>query len=218
MSTTPSPALSSDETIVLVCGCGAPSRVVRDRPTAHRSRLPRAQFPTTGGSHRHRPRPRRTRSRTSSANAAVFDQFEIAIADFAGHSLGGWIAETPASDTPTGCKPPRFSAVATRDFLGEGDHDRRARSRELDYELPPLFFATGTVALPPDPALQEDTTVDTWLALPGDPGRGPTQVGSASTRRALRGPTPPYGTGRRFGCPASCSPSTRHRLAAGAGA
>ena len=53
----------------------------------------------------------------------LLDHLEIPIARIAGHSMGGWIAETLVARHPDACTPPPFSAVATRRLPG------RRRSR-----------------------------------------------------------------------------------------
>ena len=100
----------------------------------------------------------------------LLDHLEIPIARIAGHSMGGWIAETLVARHPErvhaaaflgSCNPPTSweKAITTveRDLA------------RLDYELPPLFYATETMRYLPNQDLQDDATVDTWLMLAGDP-------------------------------------------------
>ena len=83
--------------------------------------------------------------------------------------MGGWIAETIAARHPErvraaaflgSCNPPTSweKAITTveRDLA------------RLDYDLPPLFYATETMRYLPNKDLQDDALVDTWLMFTGD--------------------------------------------------
>jgi thioesterase CepJ len=99
----------------------------------------------------------------------LLDHLQIPVVRVAGHSMGGWIAETlvirhadrvRAAAFLGSCNPPTSweKAITTveRDLA------------RLDYELPPLFYATETLRYLPNKDLQDDTLVDTWLMLIGD--------------------------------------------------
>jgi pimeloyl-ACP methyl ester carboxylesterase len=96
----------------------------------------------------------------------LLDHLEIAVARIAGHSMGGWIAETIAIRHPErvlaaaflgSCNPPTSweKAITTveRDLA------------RLDYDLPPLFYATETLRYLPNKDLQDDALVDTFLGF-----------------------------------------------------
>jgi thioesterase CepJ len=100
---------------------------------------------------------------------ALLDHLQIAVAHIAGHSMGGWIAETIAARHPErvraaaflgSCNPPTSweKAITTveRDLA------------RLDYDLPPLFYATETMRYLTNQELQDDEAVDTWLMFIGD--------------------------------------------------
>ena len=83
--------------------------------------------------------------------------------------MGGWIAETIAARHPErvraaaflgSCNPPTSweKAITTveRDLA------------RLDYDLPPLFYATETLRYLPNKDLQDDSLVDTWLMFTAD--------------------------------------------------
>jgi pimeloyl-ACP methyl ester carboxylesterase len=105
---------------------------------------------------------------------ALLDHLDLAVARIAGHSMGGWIAETIVARYPDrvhsaallgSCNSPTSweKAITTveRDLA------------RLDYELPPLFYATETLRYLPNKDLQDDALVDTWLSLAGDPAPWP---------------------------------------------
>jgi thioesterase CepJ len=100
---------------------------------------------------------------------ALLDHLEIPVARIAGHSMGGWIAEVIAARHPErvraaaflgSCNPPTSweKAITTveRDLA------------RLDYDLPPLFYATETMRYLPNKDLQDDTLVDTFLMFTGE--------------------------------------------------
>jgi len=99
----------------------------------------------------------------------LLDHLAIASARIAGHSMGGWIAETIAARYPLrvraaaflgSCNPPTSweKAITTveRDLA------------RLDYDLPSLFYATETLRYLPNKDLQDDALVDTWLMFTAD--------------------------------------------------
>ena len=99
----------------------------------------------------------------------LLDHLRLADPFVVGHSMGGWIAETIAARHPErvraaaflgSCNPPTSweKAITTveRDLA------------RLDYDLPPLFYATETLRYFPNKDLQDDSLVDTWLRFIGD--------------------------------------------------
>jgi pimeloyl-ACP methyl ester carboxylesterase len=99
----------------------------------------------------------------------LLDHLQIPVARIAGHSMGGWIAETLAARHPDriraaaflgSCNPPTSWEKAITTVERDLAH--------LDYDLPPLFYATETLRYLPNKDLQDDAVVDTWLMLIGD--------------------------------------------------
>ncbi len=84
----------------------------------------------------------------------------------AGHSLGGWIAETLVLDHPERILAASFMGSANRPTAWEVAITTVERDlARLDYDLPPLFYATETLRYLPPHDLQDDEVVDTWLSL-----------------------------------------------------
>jgi pimeloyl-ACP methyl ester carboxylesterase len=87
----------------------------------------------------------------------------------AGHSMGGWIAETLVLD-----QPERVAAAA---LMGSSNKPTAWEvaittvERDLaatDYDLPPLFYATDTLRYLPTSELQDTDVVSRWLSLISD--------------------------------------------------
>ena len=96
----------------------------------------------------------------------LLDHLRLTDAFIVGHSMGGWIAETIAARHPErvraaaflgSCNPPTSweKAITTveRDLA------------RLDYDLPPLFYATETLRYFPIKDLQDDSFVDAFLGF-----------------------------------------------------
>jgi thioesterase CepJ len=87
----------------------------------------------------------------------------------AGHSMGGWIAETLVLDYPGRVRSAAFMGSANAPTAWEVAITTVERDlARLDYDLPPLFYATETLRYLPVADIQDSETVSTWLSLIGD--------------------------------------------------
>jgi pimeloyl-ACP methyl ester carboxylesterase len=87
----------------------------------------------------------------------------------AGHSMGGWIAETLVLDEPDRVRAAALMGSANAPTAWEVAITTVERDlARLDYDLPPLFYATETLRYLPMADLQDNDTVSTWLSVMGD--------------------------------------------------
>jgi pimeloyl-ACP methyl ester carboxylesterase len=87
----------------------------------------------------------------------------------AGHSMGGWIAETLVLDHPERVRAAALMGSANRPTAWEVAITTVERDlARLDYDLPPLFYATETLRYLPMSDLQDSEVVSTWLSFMGE--------------------------------------------------
>ncbi len=87
----------------------------------------------------------------------------------AGHSMGGWIAETLVLDQPARIRSAALMGSANAPTAWEIAITTVERDlARLDYDLPPLFYATETLRYLPIADIQDSEVVSTWLSLMGD--------------------------------------------------
>ena len=95
---------------------------------------------------------------------AVLDHLEIPDAYVVGHSMGGWIAETIAARHAERVRAAAFLGSCNVPTSWEKAITTVERDlARLDYDLPPLFYATETLRYLPNKDLQDSELVDTWL-------------------------------------------------------
>jgi pimeloyl-ACP methyl ester carboxylesterase len=87
----------------------------------------------------------------------------------AGHSMGGWIAETLVLDQPDRVRAAALMGSANKPTAWEVAITTVERDlAALDYDLPPLFYATETLRYLPTSDLQDSQVVSTWLSFMSD--------------------------------------------------
>jgi pimeloyl-ACP methyl ester carboxylesterase len=99
----------------------------------------------------------------------LLDRLGLERVRVAGHSMGGWIAETLAARHPD-----RVRAAALMGSCNVATEWEKAITTverdlaRLDVELPRLFFACETLRYLPNFDLQDDALVKAWLSMIGD--------------------------------------------------
>jgi pimeloyl-ACP methyl ester carboxylesterase len=87
----------------------------------------------------------------------------------AGHSMGGWIAETLVLDQPERIRSAALMGSANAPTAWEIAITTVERDlARLDYDLPPLFYATETLRYLPIADIQDNSVVSLWLSMMGD--------------------------------------------------
>jgi pimeloyl-ACP methyl ester carboxylesterase len=87
----------------------------------------------------------------------------------AGHSLGGWIAETLVLDHPRRVRSAALMGSANQPTAWEIAITTVERDlARLDVDLPSLFYATQTLRYLPIADIQNDDVVTTWLSFTAD--------------------------------------------------
>ena len=83
--------------------------------------------------------------------------------------MGGWIAETLVLDQPERVRSAALMGSANAPTAWEVAITTVERDlARLDYDLPPLFYATETLRYLPIADIQDNEVVSTWLSMMGD--------------------------------------------------
>lgn len=97
---------------------------------------------------------------------ALLDHLGMDRVRVAGHSMGGWVAETLAIDHPD-----RVQGAALMGSCNAGTAWEKAITTverdlaRLDLPMPPLYYATETLRYLPNRDLQDDAVVEAWLSM-----------------------------------------------------
>jgi pimeloyl-ACP methyl ester carboxylesterase len=84
----------------------------------------------------------------------------------AGHSMGGWIAETMVLDHGGRVRSAALMGSANKPTAWEVAITTVERDlAALDYDMPPLYYATETLRYLPTSDIQDSEVVSTWLSL-----------------------------------------------------
>ena len=84
----------------------------------------------------------------------------------AGHSMGGWIAETLVLDHPGRIRAAALMGSANAPTAWEIAITTVERDlAALDYDMPPIFYATEVIRYLPTSDIQDSDVVGTWLSL-----------------------------------------------------
>ncbi len=157
--------------VVLVCGCGQPAVAweLGVAPRLVEAGFEVVTFDNRGVAPSSSPPAPYSVDQMAGDTLALLDHLGIERARLAGYSMGGWIAETVCAR-----RPERVSAAALIGSCNVSTSwERAVTAAELALarsgaELPPIFYAVETLRYLPNSELQDDATVDAWLALIGD--------------------------------------------------
>ena len=141
----------------------------------------------------------------------LLDHLGMGSARIAGHSMGGWVAETMAIRHPG-----RVRAAALMGSCNVATSWEKAITTverdlaRLDLPLPPLYFTTETLRYLPNQELQDDAVVDAWLEiLEGQPvWPNPGRLGQYEACLAWSNDLERTRRGPRSACRAWCWPSS----------
>ncbi len=166
--------------VVLVCGCGQPalSWDLELVPALTRAGYQVVTFDNRGVSPSSSPPAPYSVDDLVGDTVGLLDHLGLERVRVAGHSMGGWVAETLAIRHPD-----RTRAAALMGSCNVGTAWEKAITTVerdlalLGHEMPDLYFATETLRYLPNHELQDDDVVETWLSLTGplpawpNPGR-----------------------------------------------
>ena len=158
------------ETIVLICGCGAPAVGwfgIIPPLTAAGYRV--VTFDNRGVAPSSSPPAPYSVADLVADTLGLCDRLDIVRATFVGHSMGGWVAETITIEHPDRVRAAAFLgscnvATAWEKAITTVERDLA----RLDCDLPPLFYATETLRYLQNSELNQDAVVDDWLTRIGD--------------------------------------------------
>lgn len=170
------------EPIVLVCGCGQPAIAwhVGLAPPLIAAGYQVVTFDNRGIAPSSSPPAPYSVNDLVADTIGLLDHLELATVRVAGHSMGGWVAETLAARHPD-----RVRAAALMGSCNVATEWEKAITTverdlaRLDVDLPRLFYACEILRYLPNHDLQSDEIVAGWLAMIGDqpPPANPGRLG-----------------------------------------
>ncbi len=157
--------------VVLVCGCGQPAVAWQLSlvPALTGAGYQVVTFDNRGVSPSSSPPAPYSIDDLVSDTLGLLDHLGMDSVRIAGHSMGGWVAETLAIRHPERLEGAAFMgscnvATAWEKAITTVERDLA----RLDVGLPPLFYATETLRYLPNHDLQDDQVVEAWLSMIGD--------------------------------------------------
>ncbi len=160
------------EPLLLIAGCGQPAAAwhLRVVPALVAAGYQVATFDNRGVAPSSSPPSPYSVEEMATDALAVLDH--LGWADpvrVAGHSLGGWIAETLVLDHPRRVRSAALMGSANKPTSWEIAITTVERDlARLEVDLPPLFYATQTLRYLPIADIQNDDVVSTWLSFTAD--------------------------------------------------
>jgi pimeloyl-ACP methyl ester carboxylesterase len=159
------------EPVVLVCGCGQPAVAWQMNlvPVLTAAGYQVITYDNRGVAPSSSPPPPYSVIDLAADTLGLLDHLGVESVHIAGHSMGGWVAETLAIRHPERLQGAAFMgscnvATAWEKAITTVERDLA----RLDFALPPLFYATETLRYLPNHELQDDAVVDAWLSMIGE--------------------------------------------------
>ncbi|HEV3281441.1 MAG TPA: alpha/beta hydrolase [Acidimicrobiales bacterium] len=159
------------EPVVLVCGCGQPAVAWQLElvPALTAAGYQVVTFDNRGVSPSSSPPAPYSVDVLVADTLGLLDHLDLDHVRVAGHSMGGWVAETLAIRHPDRTRCAALMGSCNVGTAWEKAITRVERDLALrDHEMPALFYATETLRYLPNRDLQDDDVVGTWLSLIGD--------------------------------------------------
>jgi pimeloyl-ACP methyl ester carboxylesterase len=159
------------EPVVLVCGCGQPAVAWQMSlvPTLTAAGYQVVTFDNRGVAPSSSPPAPYSVADLVDDTLRLLDHLGMGSVRVAGHSMGGWVAETLAIRHPERVRGAVFMGSCNVGTAWEMAITTVERDlARLDVELPRLFYATETLRYLPNRELQDDAIVAPWLEMIGD--------------------------------------------------
>lgn len=170
------------EPVLLVCGCGQPALAweIELVPALIRAGYQVVTFDNRGVSPSSSPPAPYSVDDLVGDALGLLDHLGLERVRVAGHSMGGWVAETLAIRHPDRTRAAALMgscnvATAWEKAITTVERDLA----RLGHVMPDLYFATETLRYLPNHELQDDGVVETWLSLirPQPPWPNPGRLG-----------------------------------------